>query len=63
MSFKGLNYGQLQLEQDPSRLTLSSRHNHPLLSLNSAITENTSKLEIEQNRREMVESEVKSLRL
>lgn len=29
----------------------------------AAITENTSKLEIEQNRREMVESEVKSLRL
>ena len=41
MSFRGLNYGQLDLEENPEKLTLVSR-NHPILSLDyAAITNST----------------------
>ena len=33
MSFKGLNYGQLQLEGDPKKLVMTHRQ-HQLFSLN-----------------------------
>ena len=41
MSYKGINYGQIQLDQDPSKLILANRH-HPTLALNySSITNST----------------------
>jgi len=41
MSFKGFNYGQLHLDQDPSKLILSSRH-HPIFALDySSISNST----------------------
>ena len=40
MSFKGLNYGQLDLEGNPEKLTLVHR-NHPILSLDYATITNS----------------------
>ena len=41
MSLKGINYGQIDLEEDSSKLTLTNKH-HSILSLNySSIVNST----------------------
>jgi hypothetical protein len=40
MSFRGLNYGQLDIEEDPNKMTLVNR-GHPILSLDYASITNS----------------------